>query len=136
LLYFGVLNGSPAKGPFNSLANLRLELDAGLNLVAPKPGTLYSYENDGNLYLDFVKRRRAAWVTDRSVPDRYRRLLEVGFLTSRLEIAYALKHPATAQLEAELRASFPASILSDAGADWSLWAGNEATLHCLRPAPE
>lgn len=134
MLYFGELDGFPPTGPLNTLANLRVELDAGLNLVVGKPGTLYSYASDGNPYADFVKSRRSAWPADRSVPDDYRRFLEVGFLVSRLEVAYDVNHPATAKLEAELRAQFPASVLSDAGADWSLWAGNRATLDCLRPS--
>ena len=132
MLYFGQVGGDPAKGRLNTLGNLRVELDAGLNLIVGKPGTRYSFASDGNPYLDFVKDRRAAWRTDESIPASYRDLLEVGFLVSRLEVAYDVKHPGTAQLEAQLRSQFPVNVLTDPGSDWSLWACNESTLSSLR----
>jgi spermidine synthase len=134
MLYFGELHGSGPRPPLNTLANLWVELDAGRNLVASKPGVLYSYASDGNPYPEFVRERRASWPSDKSVPDHLRPLLEMGLLVSRLEVAYDINHPAASKMEVELRGGFPSNVLSDDRSDWSLWAGNEATLQCLSRA--
>jgi hypothetical protein len=134
MLYFGVLDGSPPQGPMNTLGNLFVELDAGMNLVVPKPGQLYSYDDDGNPWPSFVKERMRSWATDTSVPEKYRPLLETGFLVTRLEVAIDAGHPAVPSLERELRLQFPASVLTDTNADWSVWAGKPTSLPVL-PQP-
>jgi spermidine synthase len=133
MLYFGILDGPPPTGPLNTLGNLFVELDAGMNLVVIKPGQHYSYDDDGNPWLSFVKDRMASWPTDASIPEQYRPLLQTGFLVTRLQISSETGDPATALLEQKLRAQFPASVLLDADVDWSLWAGNIKTFSCLRP---
>ncbi len=133
MLYFGVLDGPPPTGRLNTLGNLFVELDAGINLVVIKPGQLYSYDDDGNPWLSFVKDRMASWPTDASIPEQYRPLLQTGFLVTRLQISSETGDPATALLEQKLRAQFPASVLLDSDVDWSLWAGNAKTFSCLRP---
>lgn len=132
MLYFGALDGLQPSGPINTLGNLFVELDAGMNLVLPKPGQLYSFDNDGNPWPSFVKERMTSWAADASLPDQYRPLLETGFLVTRLEVASDAGHPAAASLEQKLRSQFPASVLSDTNADWSLWAGKPATMTRLR----
>ena len=103
-----------------------------MNLVLPKPGQLYSFDDDGNPWPSFVKDRMASWASDSSVPDNYRPLLETGFLVTRLEVAIEAGHPAVPSLEQKLRLQFPTSVLTDTNADWSLWAGKQASLSSLR----
>lgn len=136
MLYFGELDGSPPRRPFNTLANMWVELSASLNLVTPKAGMWFSFDADGNPFLDFVRERRAAWPHDRSVPHDLRPFLETGLLVSRLEVAYEVNHPSAPVLAAELKLKFPGNVLLDEGADWRLWAGNAATLNFLRPPVE
>ena len=133
MLYFGALDGPVPAGQLNSLGSLFLELDAGLKLVVDKPGQYYSYADDGNPWLSFVKTRMAAWPSDKSVPEQYRPLLNTGFLVTQLEIAKEGELPAARSFEQNLRAQFPAAVRSDAEADWSLWAGKKNSLDCLKP---
>ncbi len=128
MLYFGALDGPVPAGRLNTLGNLFLELDAGLNLVVDRPGQFYAYADDGNPWPSFVKSRMAAWPSDKSVPEQYRTLLNTGFLVTQLEIAKEGELPAARSFEQNLRIQFPEGVRSDAGADWSLWAGTPSTL--------
>jgi len=105
-----------------------------MSLVVPKSGQLYSYDDDGNPWPSFVKDRMASWAADSSVPDKYRPLLETGFLVTRIEVASEAGHPAVSSLEQKLRSQFPACVLTDTNVDWSLWAGKQATLRSLKPS--
>jgi hypothetical protein len=124
MLYFGELRGPLPGKRLNTLDNMFVELHSGLTLVVDRPGSLFSFQDDGNPYLEFVRNRRASWPSDPSVPERYRPLLELGLLVTRLDIAYEVGHVATARLESEMRSAFPVNLLEDQDADWSRWAGS------------
>lgn len=132
MLYFGSIRGPGGRAEINTLGNLRIELSAGLSLVVPRPGDCFSYAADGNPWLPFLTARRSSWSSDPTLPGDGRDLPETGLLITRLDVACSSNHPASGTLEQELRAKFPPAILSDEGADWSLWPGSIATLNTVR----
>jgi hypothetical protein len=135
MLYLGMSRGPNSGTDLNTLSNLRIELSAGRELVVPRRGNMLSFEEDGNPWPQFLQSRIEAVRQDTTVPVDFRELPGVGGLVSRLEIAREANHPGTESLLQQLGLKFPMNILSDADADWSLWAGHEITTPGLPASP-
>ena len=135
MLYLGTVAGAPLGGELNTLANLRIEIGAGRELMVMRPGKYCSYEEDGNPWPGFLLQRVEHVHAEPSFPKAYRELPATGLTGTRLDLAARRGLAATNQLADELRRAFPKHLLSDSGSRWDLWAGEAASQAALKPAP-
>jgi spermidine synthase len=124
MLYLGTYDSiSNPRQCVNTLANLRVELDAGRQALAGHP-TDYLH-GSGELWLNFLRRQLARLANEQATPDSIRTLPEVGLLISQWEMAHEMADPSAPTLQRKLLAMIPTNILADTAADWSLWPGHQ-----------
>ncbi|MFO0907145.1 MAG: hypothetical protein U0794_02075 [Isosphaeraceae bacterium] len=131
MLYLGALNSSENRGPWNSLANLALESDAGLQRVTGDPGRKYLH---GPRFLDWC---RIATSTDGNativgVPaagetNVLHRLMRVGLELTSWDLSSRTASGRDGRVARTVPEGIvervPSELRSDRSADWGMWSG-------------
>jgi hypothetical protein len=113
MLVLGPLPDSAA-GPFNTLANAHLEMDAGRNIIGMKTPWFI-----GVPLAECVRDMQRTSQT--SLPSELRSAQEAGQFFLTLEIAAKLRLPVLAELQSQISQRVPPNLLNDASADWRQW---------------
>lgn len=104
----------PPSGPLNTLGNARLEWEAGRNIVGLRTPWLV-----GVPAAEFLRDQARAAST--LFPESLRAAHDSGQFFLTLEIAAKVNAPVLANLRAQMTNRLPASLRSDAAADWQTW---------------
>jgi spermidine synthase len=124
MLYLGRIDAPlDPSAPLNTLGNLRIELDAGRKFILRHFDEYFF--GPGDLWQGLLRKQLSRLERDLSLPESLRRWPSAGLAVSAWESARMLDLPNAGELRQRLGVDLPASVLSDALADWSLWPGTQ-----------
>ena len=103
-----------AAGPFNTLANARIEMDAGRNIIGMKTPWFI-----GVPFAEYVRDVQRA--SQPLLPQQLRPAHEAGQFFLALEIAAKLRLRVLAELQSQISQRLPSTLLNDTLADWKHW---------------